>query len=87
RDSPATPAVFAATLPVPTDRRNSSWDPVASGSADLAATYDLDIDLDLDLAAPDTRPLAQNTQTTDILEFDLFDPDVEEDIAPKSTRR
>ena len=87
QDSPATPAVFAATLPVPTDRRNSSWDPVASGSADLAATYDLDIDLDLDLAAPDTRPLAQNTQTTDILEFDLFDPDVEEDIAPKSTRR
>mgnify|MGYP003520558495 FL=1 len=89
QDSPATPAVFAASLPVPTDRRNSSWDPVTSGSADLAATYDLDIDLnlDLDLAASDTRPLAQSTQTTNILEFDLFDPDVEEDIAPKSTRR
>ena len=52
--------------------------------------YDLDLDVDLSKpAAPITPlpPLPAGSGYSDLGDFDLFDPDTENDIAPKSTRR
>ena len=83
------PDALVPTLPLPTDRHSSGWDRIASGPADLASTFDLDIDLDLDLtwSGPDTRPSAPQTLSSHMGDFDLFDPAIEADIAPRSTRR
>lgn len=83
------PVPFAPIAPTPTQRHGGGGFKPVGGPADQASTYDLDIDLDLDLtrSAPDTRPWAPQAVNSNMVDFDLFDPAVEEDIAPKSTRR
>ena len=81
------PVPYAPTTP--TLRQGGGGVRQGSGPAEVASTYDLDIDLDLDLArsAPDTKPWAPQVVNSNMVDFDLFDPEIEEDIAPKSTRR
>ena len=50
----------------------------------------IDFDLDLDLSLqpqPASAPLPLSSTKSNLVDFDLFDPDVEDDIAPRSTRR
>ena len=51
----------------------------------VPAPLDLDLDLDLDLAASAPLPAAPMLPAIDdnMLEFDLFDPEIEAKIAPK----
>lgn len=83
------PVPFTPTSPASISRHGSGGVRSASGPDDQASTYDLDIDLDLDLAhsAPDIRPRAPQVMNSNMVDFDLFDPDVEQGIAPKSNRR
>ena len=49
---------------------------------------DFDLDLDLSLQPPPaSAPLPLSSSKSNLVDFDLFDPDVEDDIAPRSTRR
>ena len=50
----------------------------------------MDFDLDLDLSIhqpPASAPSPLSTTKSNLVDFDLFDPEVEDDIAPRSTRR
>ena len=49
---------------------------------------DFDLDLDLSLQPPPaSAPLPLSSTKSNLVDFDLFDPEVEDDIAPRSTRR
>ena len=76
------------TLPLAPVARDHVGSPYVRHAPHTA--YDLDLDVDLSKpAAPITPlpPLPAGSGYSDLGDFDLFDPDTENDIAPKSTRR
>ena len=86
-------AVVQSEVRVPT----LPLEPVARGHVGAAyvrhtphTAYDLDLDVDLSKPGtliPPLPPLPAGSGYSDLADFDLFDPDTENDIAPKSTRR
>jgi len=52
-----------------------------------SAPIDFDLDLDLSDQQPVGTQLPLSSTKSNLVEFDLFDPEVEDDIAPRSTRR
>lgn len=80
---------LSSTL-VPTTSPDIPLDTLAPRGAAAEYGYDLDLDVDLTKAGPPIRPqapLPSPVVNSNMVEFDLFDPDTEHDIAPKSTRR
>jgi hypothetical protein len=79
------------------DKPASAPVPLAGGGADMfpllppeGSSGFMDFDLDLDLTAassPASAPSPLPAAPSSLVEFDLFDPTVEDDIAPRSMRR